>query len=210
MKRLKMSFFAVVLFISGSAVAQDDLRERFTFGVKAGVNVSNIWDTEAEDFSAEAKAGFAGGLYATIPLGRLLALQPEVMFSQKGYTASGQFLTVPYEMKRTSNYLDIPLLLVFRPAQFISIMAGPQIGFQLSQKDKFTLGDFSTEDQQEFENDNWRKNMLGIHMGLDINIQRFVISPRAALDFQDNKGDGTSTDPRYKNFLLQLTLGYRF
>lgn len=210
MKRLKMSFFAVVLFISGSAVAQDDLRERFTFGVKAGLNVSNIWDTEAEDFSADPKAGFAGGLYATIPLGRLLALQPEVMFSQKGYTASGQFLTVPYEMKRTSNYLDIPLLLVFRPAPFISIMAGPQIGFQLSQKDKFTMGDFSSEDQQQFENDNWRKNMLGLHMGLDINIHRFVISPRAALDFQDNKGDGTSTDPRYKNFLLQLTLGYRF
>lgn len=210
MNRLRTSFFAVVIFISGSAVAQDDLRERFTFGPKLGLNVSNIWDTQAENFSHDPKAGFAGGVYATIPIGRLLAIQPEVMFSQKGFTSSGQVLTIPYTMTRTSNYLDIPVLLVFRPARFISIMAGPQIGFQLSQKDKISFGSLSSEDQQQFENDNWRKNMLGIHMGLDLNIKRFVISPRAALDFQDNKGDGTSTDPRYKNFILQLTLGYRF
>lgn len=205
-----MSILSVAFLLAGTTVAQDDLRERFTFGIKAGANMSNIWDTKSENFSADPKVGFAGGVFATIPLGRLLALQPEVMFSQKGYTASGQFLMTPYEMKRTSNYLDIPLLLAFRPAPFISILAGPQIGFQLSQKDKFTMGNFSSEDQQEFENDNWRKNMLGLHMGLDINIRHFVISPRAAIDFQHNKGDGTASDPRYKNFLVQLTLGYRF
>lgn len=210
MKRLTVGFFAAVLLISGSVAAQEDLRERFTFGIKAGANLSNIWDTEAKDFSADPKIGFAGGLYATIPLGRLLAIQPEVVFSQKGFSASGEALTIPYEMKRTSNYIDIPILLVFRPARFISIMAGPQIGFQLSQKDKISFGSISSEDQEQFKNDNWRKNMLGLHAGLDFNIQRFIISPRVAVDFQDNKGDGTSTDPRYKNILFQLTLGYRF
>lgn len=205
-----MSVLSVALILAGATIAQDDLRERFTFGIKAGANVSNIWDTRSENFSADPKLGFAGGVFASIPLGRLLALQPEVIFSQKGYKASGQFLTIPYEMKRTSNYLDIPLLLAFRPVSFISILAGPQIGFQLSQKDKFTTGNFTSEEQEQFENNNWRKNMLGIHMGLDINIHHFVISPRAALDLQNNKGDGTSTDPRYKNFLLQLTVGYRF
>lgn len=210
MFRKKMSVLSVAFLLAGVTVAQDDLRERFTFGIKAGANMSNIWDTKAEDFSADPKVGFAGGVFASIPLGRLFALQPEVMFSQKGYTASGEFLTIPYEMKRTSNYLDIPLLVAFRPAPFVSILAGPQIGFQLSQKDKFTMGNFSSEDEQEFKNDNWRKNMLGIHLGLDFNIKHFVISPRAAIDFQDNKGDGTASDPRYKNFLLQLTLGYRF
>lgn len=206
----KLGVFAVGLFISAAAVAQDDLRERFTFGVKAGANVSNIWDTEAEDFSADPKAGFAGGVFATIPLGRIVALQPEVMFSQKGFKGSGTFMTIPYEMERTANYIDIPLLVAIRPAPFLSIVAGPQIGFQLSQKDKLSVGNLSSEDQQEFENDNWRKNMLGMHLGLDFNIRHFVISPRAAMDFQNNKGDGTSTDPRYKNFLLQLTVGYRF
>lgn len=195
---------------TGATLAQDDLRERFNFGVKAGANLSNIWDTDAEDFSADPKFGFAGGVFISLPLGKLLAIQPEVIFSQKGYKASGTFLTVPYEVTRTSNYLDIPILLAFRPADFISILAGPQIGFQLSQKDKFTAGSFSSEEQQQFENDNWRKNMLGVHLGLDINIGHVVISPRAALDLQNNRGDGTSSDPRYKNFLVQLTLGYRF
>lgn len=196
--------------LSFAVVAQDDMREKFNFGLKAGMNVSNIWDTQAEDFSADPKIGFAGGAFATIPLGRLFAIQPEVMFVQKGFRGSGSVLTVPYEISRTTNFLEIPVLLAVRPADFISIYAGPQVSFLLSQKDKFTFGNSTIEDQEQFKNDNWRKNMLGLHMGLDINIRHFVISPRASLDFQDNKGDGSSTDPRYKNFALQLTVGYRF
>ncbi len=205
-----VSVLSAIILFAGTTLAQDDLRVRPTFGIKAGVNYSNIWDTEGEDFSADPKAGFAGGVFVTLPLGKLLALQPEIMFSQKGFTASGTVLTMPYEFTRTSNYLDIPLLLAIRPAKFLSIVAGPQIGFQLSQTDKFSAGNFSSEEQKKFENDNWRKNMIGLHLGADINLGKVVVSPRAALDFQDNKGDGTSSDPRYKNFLLQLTLGYRF
>lgn len=196
--------------LSFSVVAQDDMREKFNFGLKAGMNVSNIWDTQAKDFSADPKIGFAGGAFVTIPLGRLFAIQPEVMFVQKGFKGNGSVLTVPYEISRTTNFLEIPVLLAVRPADFISIYAGPQISFLLSQKDKFSFGNSTIEDQEQFKNDNWRKNMLGLHMGLDINIRHFVISPRASLDFQDNKGDGSSTDPRYKNFTLQLTVGYRF
>lgn len=196
--------------LSFAVVAQDDMREKFNFGLKAGMNVSNIWDTQAEDFSADPKIGFAGGAFVTIPLGRLFAIQPEVMFVQKGFKGNGSVLTVPYEISRTTNFLEIPVLLAVRPADFISIYAGPQISFLLSQKDKFSFGNSTIEDQEQFKNDNWRKNMLGLHMGLDINIRHFVISPRASLDFQDNKGDGSSTDPRYKNFALQLTVGYRF
>jgi hypothetical protein len=206
----KLGALSVVLLFSMTAVAQDDLRERFTFGLKAGANVSNIWDTESEDFSADPKVGFAGGIFASIPLGRLFAIQPEVMFSQKGFRGTGSVLSYPYEMERTLNYLEIPVLFAVRPANFVSIVVGPQVSFLLSQKDKLSFGENSIQNEEEFKNDNWRKNMLGLHVGLDFNIKHFVISPRASIDFQDNKGDGSSTDPRYKNFLVQLTLGYRF
>jgi len=37
-----------------------------------------------------------------------------------------------------------------------------------------------------------------------------VLSGRVAWDLYDNNGDGTSTTPRYKNVVGQITLGYRF
>ena len=209
MKKVLVAF-AAASSLSFAAVAQDDMREKFNFGLKAGINVSNIWDTEAEDFSADPKLGFAGGAFVTIPLGRLFAIQPEVMFVQKGFKGSGSVLTIPYEVTRTTNYLEIPVLFAVRPADFISIYAGPQVSFLLSQKDKLSFGNNTIQDEEQFKNDNWRKNTLGLHLGLDFNIKHFVISPRATLDFQDNKGDGTSVDPRYKNFAIQLTVGYRF
>lgn len=190
--------------------AQTDLRSKFTFGIRAGANLANIYDTKAEELSFDSKLGFAGGVFATIPLGNLLAIQPEVLFSQKGFRSSGNIFGVPTEYTRTSNFIDIPILLTVRPTSWLSIVAGPEFNFMLSQNDKFTMGTFTSEQEKQFENDNIRKNILGIHVGLDINIRQFVISPRAAIDFQDNKGDGTSTDPRYKNAVFQLTLGYRF
>jgi hypothetical protein len=141
---------------------------------------------------------------------RKLVLQEVFLLPFHWGVCTGSVLSYPYEMERTLNYLEIPVLFAVRPANFVSIVVGPQVSFLLSQKDKLSFGENSIQNEEEFKNDNWRKNMLGLHVGLDFNIKHFVISPRASIDFQDNKGDGSSTDPRYKNFLVQLTLGYRF
>lgn len=211
MKKITRSICVITLLLIANLTyaQQEDMRGEFNFGLKAGANFSNVWDSEAEDFSADGKFGFAGGAFVTIPLGDLFGIQPEVMFSQKGYQSSGTLFGIPYSMKRTSNHLDIPLLLAIRPAPAVSILVGPQFSFLLSQKDEFTAGSFSDEQEENFET-NIRKNRLGMHVGLDINFNHFVISPRAAIDFQDNKKDGSSDDPQYKLFYLQLTVGYRF
>lgn len=211
MNKLIQSIYVIAaLLITNLAFSQqEDMRDQFNFGLKAGANLSNVWDSKAEDFSADPKFGFAGGAFVTIPLGKLLAIQPEVMFSQKGYRSTGTLFTVPYEMTRTSNYLDVPLLLAIRPVPAISILVGPQFSFLLWQRNRFIAGDFTHEEEESFDT-NIRKNRLGLHVGLDLNFNHFVISPRAAVDFQDNKKDGTSSDPRYKLFYFQLTLGYRF
>lgn len=211
MKLMQTLLVGTFIFLSLNSFAQD-FREKLNFGLKAGVNFANVYDSEGEDFVADFKTGFAGGAFVTIPLGRFLGIQPEIMFSQKGMKASGSFGLVDYSVKSTKSYIDIPLLLAIRPADFISILVGPQFAFQVASKDKFELGNVSSENSstESFDDLNIRKNMFGAHLGLDINIKHFVISPRAALDFQDNKGDGSSFRPRYKNYYLQLTVGYRF
>ena len=211
MKAINSVTTAFIFFlISNAGFTQDDLRDKLTFGLKAGGNYSNVWDEQGQDFRADGKAGFVGGAFLSIPIGTYLGIQPEVVFSQKGFQGSGTFFTYPYEYSTTTNYLDVPVLFVFKPSPYLSLVAGPQYSFLMSETNRFSGPDFSAEQIEEFENDNIRRNTLGIHVGADINVNHFVISPRAGWDLQENHGDGTSSTPRYKNQWLQLTVGYRF
>lgn len=204
------------LIIAGAMVAfalpllaQDD-REQLHFGAKAGINISNIYDSEDQQFEADSKIGFVGGGYISIPIGMYLGVQPEVLFSQKGFSGSGSFLGTNYKFTRTTNSLDIPIYLQFKPVPYTTLLVGPQYSFLLRQTDRFDAGGLSGEQQEDFSNDNIRKNIFGLAAGIDININRFVLGGRVAWDLQNNHGDGSSDTPRYKNVWGQVTGGFRF
>jgi len=212
MKAIGKITVAILFLTSGVVVAQTDadMREKVVFGLKAGVNYSNVWDDSSNDFTADGKAGIVGGAFVSIPIGKFIGIQPEVLFSQKGFQGSGTFLFTDYTYSTTTNYLDIPLLVSFKPLPYLSIVAGPQYSFLMSKTDRFTSSVYTAEQLEDYSNDNIRKNTLGFLVGFDVNVNHIVISPRAGWDFQSNNGDGTSSIPQYKNQWLQLTLGYRF
>lgn len=188
----------------------NDFREDLMFGLKAGVNRSNVYDSEGDQFKANPKMGFAGGAFLAIPLGARLGLQPEFLVSQKGFKATGMILGLPYSFTRTTTYLDVPIFIVFKPSEFASIFFGPQFSYLAKRKDVFENATSTIEQEQEFVNEDVRKNTLCMVLGLDFNISHVVIGARAGWDVMNNNGDGTSTTPRYKNVWLQATLGYRF
>jgi len=209
---LKLSnILILVLIISATArVSAQDATDEFTFGIKAGLNYSNVWDDEGEDFKADPKTGFAAGIFLGIPIGSVIGFQPELLISQKGFKGSGTILGTPYSFSRTTTFIDVPLLLQLKPSPIFSILLGPQYSYLMNQKDVYTLGSNSIEQEQEFENDEIRKNILGFTLGADININQVVISGRMGWDLQKNHGDGSSSTPRYKNQWLQLTAGLKF
>lgn len=210
MKKLTLIFIASVSLFGMNLNAQEDLRGNLKFGIKAGANYSNVWDERDNDFEANGKPGFAGGVFLHVPIGKFIGVQPELLFSQKGFHGSGVLLGENYSFKRTTNYLEVPLLFTFKPFPVFSIVAGPQFAFLMSQEDHFTSGPYSSTQFRDYETENIRRNTLGAVVGFDVNVNHFVVSPRAGWDFQTNHGDGSSSTPRYKNQWLQLTLGYRF
>jgi hypothetical protein len=187
-----------------------DNQNKLFFGVKGGINMSKVYDSKGDNFIADSKYGFAIGGFVTIPLGRQFGIQPEVLFSQKGFISSGTYLGNTYSMTRTTDYLDIPLLVAFKPIELVTILFGPQFSYLMKQTDDFTSGTITATQEQEFTNDNIRKNIFCLTGGADLNIDPIVIGARAGWDVQNNNGDGTSTTPRYKNMWYQLTVGYRF
>lgn len=211
MKKLILTV-TVLTFITATAFSQDnalDHREEVQFGAKIGANYSNVYDTEGEEFDADAKTGLALGVFLSIPIGTYLGVQPEILFSQKGFKGSGAILGSEYKFTRTTNHIDVPLYLAFKPSEFITFVAGPQYSYMLSRTDKFESDFGSTEEKEEFENDEIRKNTLSASIGIDINIDNIVLGARAAWDLQDNKGDGSSSTPRYRNTWLQATIGFK-
>lgn len=207
----KITFIIAIAVMANSINAQEtDVRERLLFGLKLGTNYSNVYDAQGEAFNADPKFGLAAGAFVAIPIGKYLGVQPEILFSQKGFQATGTILGGTYKFTRTTNYIDIPLLFSLKASEFITLLAGPQYSYLLSKKDVFANATTSIAQEQEFENDNLRKNMLGFTGGIDITMKHIVLGVRAGWDLQNNNGDGTSTTPRYKNVWYQATIGYRF
>jgi hypothetical protein len=212
MKKLTL-LLASTVFIINIGTAQEsrtDLREKALFGLKAGTNYSNVYDSQTESFHADPKFGLAAGAFFAIPIGKFLGVQPELLYSQKGFQATGISRGSTYQFTRTTSYIDVPVLFSLKPVKFLTIHAGPQYSYLLNQKDVFTYSSSSVEQEQDFKNDNIRKNTLCFIGGADINLGHLVLGARAGWDLQNNNGNGTSTTPRYKNVWYQATVGFRF
>ena len=200
---------AIIVVVAGKSYAQQT-RDEFSFGFKIGSNYANVYDSQGEKFTADGKFGLAAGAFLSVPLGKFIGVQPEIIYSEKGFKGSGLFLGSNYNVTRTTTYIDIPLLLAIKPVSFLTILAGPQYSFLIKQNNNFSSSLATIDQQKIFDNDNIRKNVLGLTGGVDINLSSFVIGARAGWDVQNNNGDGTSTTPRYKNAWYQATIGFRF
>ncbi|HEX9513565.1 MAG TPA: porin family protein [Puia sp.] len=203
----------LVLCLSNSVFSQenaeknnDDLAPRI--GLKGGLSIATLIKTNDNNFSSTPLYGFNGGGVLQLPLGKIISLQPEVLFSQKGYRATGTGLTGDYNYRRYLNFLDIPLLLRINASKSLGIVVGPQYSYLLATHTKFNSGATSYEQTVNNENDNITKNIFGGVIGLDINLDNNVfIYGRYTIDFKNNNGDGTSSTPAYKNQVIQIGLG---
>lgn len=193
----------------GTSTTSTDTRENFKFGVKAGINLSNVYDEEGDDFVADGKVGFAGGVFVAIPLGAYVGIQPELLYSQKGFKSESEGLFgEDYKFTRTTSHLDIPVHLQIKPIENLSILVGPQFSYLLSTKNE--LNGYSAEEEEEINDENYKKGVFGLSAGVDFNIDQFVLSARAAWDLSKTNEDGDESSLRYKNQVIQFTVGYTF
>lgn len=210
MKTLISLLLVQLLFLSAFAQnTTEDNREKLQFGIKAGASFSNVYDERGDDFIADGKIGAVAGVALSIPIGRYLGFQPEALFIQKGFDGNAVYNNNNYSLKRTTNHIDFPLQLKFKPAKNFSILGGPQYSFLISRKDVFD-GSLTVQDQQDIEDYKLNENIFGYVVGAEVNINKVIISGKAGWDAKENHDDNTTTIPRYKNSWVQLTLGLMF
>lgn len=119
MKKIILSL-GLVAGIAATANAQARI------GLKAGGSLTNMAGSDVK--STANKFGFHGGLVANLSFSDALSVQPEVLFSMKGYQN-------PDNSKDKVNltYIDVPVMLQYN-ADGLFFEAGPQLGFLASAK----------------------------------------------------------------------------
>ena len=92
------------------------------WGIRAGVNISDI---NSDGWDSDAKTGLYVGAYREIPLVKsLLFIQPEVQYSQEGFSTNVDDVKV--------DYLTVPVLAKIYVAKLLSFETGPQFGFAVN------------------------------------------------------------------------------
>ncbi len=142
--RNSMRMIAVVLPLMAGLAFGQGLTDK---GVKVGLNLANV-SGDVEELDIKMKLGFALGGYATFDFGLPVLIQPEVMFTQKGFKADGSETVdgITLDVKSTTglNYLDINALAVYPVNDQIRVFAGPSFAPFLSGKGKAEV-DISVE-----------------------------------------------------------------
>jgi len=122
MKSLLIALFLLVVFGSGSLIAQSQTGVRF--GIKAGYSIATQYGIKVTDISYEIDSdprnGFTGGIFFYFPITDAFGVQQEFLYTQKG---SGQNVILEQPPVSTSSkykidYFEIPI--VFR-YNFINI-----------------------------------------------------------------------------------------
>jgi opacity protein-like surface antigen len=208
MKKLS-AMLLIILFAASFSLAATGITGK---GIKAGVNFANVTGEDVEE-EWKSKMGIAAGGFLTFSLSDMIAVQPEVLFTQKGSKYEQSYLGETLKAWANITYLDIPVLAKlyipvqpnsgFRP----SIFAGPYFGLKLSGKTKIEWMDETEENEIE--------DLKGTDFGLVLG---------GGLDFAFGTGK-ICVDVRYgfslasistesgdvqKNSVISILLGYGF
>jgi hypothetical protein len=170
-----------------------------SYGIKAGFNWVTLDVNSSERFYEKwgynYRPAFHFGVYGKYNLSDRLSINPEMLFSQKGYsydrTSEGP---VAFEHL---NYLNLPVMAGVNLFNKMDLLFGPEVGYLLNQGEYYRKFDF------------------GLAMGAN-----FYVGQKAYLGFRYSHGliSVVDTDKRqlptndkvdFQNKAYQFSIGYR-
>ncbi|WP_310394866.1 porin family protein [Hymenobacter sp.] len=139
MKKSALLIGALLATAAISSAQAQDIR----LGLRAGANYSNLAGNVKNQDTYNNKAGFLGGVLLNVPVTSdgFFSVQPEVLYSQKGFENKPTEFTglLGAKQKREGNvnynYLDVPVLLKVNAGGFVA-EAGPQYSYLLGANDE--------------------------------------------------------------------------
>lgn len=188
--------FSVVLMLGTLIALANEVAAQTSLGVKGGYAASTFRGKDAGD--VDWKSGFAGGLFVNIAVFEAFAIQPELLFRQRGGTNRNETFNI--NQRINLSYIDVPVLFKLRlpidETFYPHVYIGPQFSYNL-------MGEYEVEafDAITVQRDlDVRKVDAGgvMGFGLDVKSDRFFITA----DFRYGLG-GINIDNADEPFLLK-------
>lgn len=196
MKKLLTSAAAAMLL--AGAVASSAQAQSIRFGVKAGANLSNLAGDLTGKGQYDNRFGFHGGVMLNFGLANdLVSIQPELLYSQKGFKYSDQAFGIYRNTGSVRyDYLDVPVLVRVKVSG-VFFELGPQYSYLLNiaSNRTQTLGGITVNSSGTANLDNVNRNELGYVGGLGFqSSQGVLLGVRYNGAFTDFAKDGYSNN----------------
>lgn len=196
---IKIRIMKKILLISLSVLAISFAQAQgLKVGIKGGANLS---DASGQSFKNGFQYGYHGGVFVELMLSKKWGIQPEAMLSETNLRTASQFnqiyngITLSTVTNIKLRYLNIPLLLNYRPVKLISLQAGPQFGILMDQTKSL-----STNAGNAFKSGD-----LSMIAGAQLNLLKFKVYGRYAVGLS-NINDIDNQD-KWKSQTVQLGVG---
>lgn len=194
--RTKFNFFRIMkhrflilalILLSTLAHAQDQ-----NTLIKAGINFSNL-NSESKSFSS--RISFHAGIGIETSFNDTFSLAPEVLFSSQGAKVKNGS-----QRELRLNYINLPVMFRYYPADGFYLEAGPQAGILVSARQ-------SAQSQYDSDISNVKGQDYGFNIGLGYKSDTFIgINARYYFGFRDINelefGENT------KNGVFQISLNF--
>jgi hypothetical protein len=191
MKKLISIMLFVVFTTAG---LQNVMSQRISTGLKGGLTISNLYISTDDLEDENSRLGFHAGFFGQVMFNEFVGFQPEFLFNTKGVEAEYTG-NINQNVNFRFNYLDIPLLFVYRPGEVFELYLGPYLGILLHSNIRYsgTIDGHDALDRDHFSSLDYGLaggvgfNFRALRMGLrynhglqevaDTNAARFLLGP---------------------------------
>lgn len=214
MFKMKKISIAVFFACSSFLLQAQDVK----FGLKGGLNLSNVSISGGNSISnpeTNGRTSFHVGGLAEIKLADEIALQPEIQYTSVGYKfkMSGIEQGYPYtaDIEDKIDYLAVPVMFKYFPAEGFSIEFGPQIAFLMSHKADIQVNVAGTSNSETTDLKKYSENTeFGLNFGASYKLKNnLFFSGRYNLGLSDMQSE-SSDGEKILNRCFQLSIGYFF
>jgi hypothetical protein len=209
-----MKKFAMLIALAVASVASSQAQN---LGVKAGYNFASLSGKTVEASNVKATSGFYAGMFLNLPIGDVLALQPELLYSRQGAKWEYSLLNKQYEQRIQMDYLNIPVMAQVNLGP-LTLQAGPQFGFLVG-KPQISYHSGNNTASSAVDKSAYASFDFGVGAGLAIHLTnhlfveaRYTHSLTNAFDKNNTslRNAAISRDNDFKNSVLSLGLGVSF
>lgn len=205
MKKKILTTLCLLGFISLSS-AQESSTTGARFGVKGGVNFTNLYVDNVDD--TNMLTSFNAGFFVELPITQGIAIVPELNFSRKGSEVQNTILTETYKSKFKLSYLEMPVLLKLNLVPNFNLHAGPYVAYLLNAKTDVVDENGDRVESFEYDTDNFNKLDFGLSAGLGFDFNNFGIGARYNYGLSEIDKDNNANGAKNSAFNLYVALKF--